>query len=73
MRRIAAAPYEQVLEERVVFGTPAEIVDTFQGYQEELGVTGVVMEVNYGGQIPADRVVNSLRLMSDQVMPAFKG
>ena len=73
MRRIAAAPYEQVLEERVVFGTPAEIVDTIRGYQEDLGVTGVVMEVNYGGQIPADRVVNSLRLMSDQVMPHFKG
>ena len=73
MRRIAAAPYKQVLEERVVFGTPAEIVDTFKGYREDLGVTGVVMEVNYGGQIPADRVVNSLRLMSNEVMPHFKG
>ncbi len=72
MRRIAAAPYEQVLEERVVFGAPAEIVDTFRGYQEELGVTGVVMEVNYGGQIPADRIRNSLRLLSDEVMPHFK-
>ena len=52
MRRIAAAPYEQVLEERVVFGTPGEIVDTFKGYQEDFGVTGVVMEVNYGGPDP---------------------
>ena len=73
MRRIAAAPYEQVLEERVLFGTPAEIVDKFKGYQEELGVTGVVMEVNYGGQIPQDRVNNSLRLISNEVMPEFKG
>jgi len=72
MRRIAAAPYEQVLQERVVFGTPTELVDTFKGYQEELGVTGVVMEVNYGGQVPADRVINSLRLMSDEVMPHFR-
>ena len=72
MRRIAAAPYEQVLEERVLFGTPAEIVDTFKSYQEDLGVTGVVMEVNYGGQIPADRVNNSLRLISNEVMPHFK-
>jgi alkanesulfonate monooxygenase SsuD/methylene tetrahydromethanopterin reductase-like flavin-dependent oxidoreductase (luciferase family) len=72
MLRIAAAPYEQVLEERVLFGTPAQIVDTFKDYQEHLGVTGVVMEVNYGGQIPADRVVNSLRLISNEVMPHFK-
>ena len=71
MRRIAAAPYEQVLEERVVFGTPAKIVDTIKGYQEDLGVTGVVMEVNYGGQIPTDRVNNSLRLISNEVMPHF--
>jgi alkanesulfonate monooxygenase SsuD/methylene tetrahydromethanopterin reductase-like flavin-dependent oxidoreductase (luciferase family) len=72
MRRIAAAPYEQVLEERVVFGTPAKIVDTIKGYQEEFGITGVVMEVNYGGQIPTDRVNNSLRLISNEVMPHFK-
>ena len=72
MKRIAAAPYEQVLQERVVFGTPAEIVDTFKGYQEDLGVTGVVLEVNYGGQIPADQVVKSLRLISNEVMPRFK-
>ncbi len=71
MRRIAAAPYEQVLRERVVFGTPAEIVDTLQGYRQDLGVTGVVMEVNYGGQIPQDRIRNSLRLISDAVMPHF--
>ena len=55
-----------------MFGTPGEIVDKFKGYQEELGVTGVVMEVNYGGQIPQDRVNNSLRLISNEVMPAFK-
>ena len=72
MRRIAAAPYEQVLRERVVFGAPAEIVDTLKGYQQDLGVTGVVMEVNYGGQIPQERVQNSLRLISDAVMPHFR-
>ena len=36
-------------------------------------MTGVVMEVNYGGQIPTGRVNNSLRLISNEVMPRFKG
>ena len=59
-----AASYERVLEEQVLFGTLTEIVDTFRGYQEELGVAGVVIEGNYSGQIPADRLRNSLRLTS---------
>ena len=56
----------------MVFGTPAEIVERFRGYQEDFGATGVVMEVNYGGRIPYDRVRNSLRLLSEEVMPHFK-
>ena len=33
--------------------------------------TGVVMAFNYGGQISADRLNNSLRLISDEVMSEF--
>ena len=72
IRRTANTPYSEVLQQRVVFGSPEEIVERFQGYQEDFGVTGVVMEVNYGGRIPYDRVKNSLRLISEQVMPHFK-
>ena len=72
IRRTANTPYADVLRQRVVFGTPAEIVERFKGYQEDFGATGVVMEVNYGGRIPYDRVKNSLRLISDEVMPHFK-
>ena len=72
IRRTANTPYSDVLQQRVVFGTPAEIVERFQGYQEDFGATGVVMEVNYGGRIPYDRVRNSLRLISEEVMPHFK-
>jgi hypothetical protein len=30
------------------------------------------MECNYGGRIPYDSVCNSLRLLSEKVMPHFK-
>ena len=72
IRRTANTPYSDVLQQRVVFGTPAEIVERFRGFQEDFGATGVVMEVNYGGRIPYDRVKNSLRLISEEVMPHFK-
>ena len=32
---------------------------------------GVVLEMNYGGQLPNDRLINSVRLLADKVMPNF--
>ena len=40
--------------------------------REELGITGVSLEMNPGGQVPYDRVVNAIRLLADKVIPKFK-
>ena len=40
--------------------------------KEELGLDGVVAELNAGGLIPEDRVARSLRVLTEQVMPAFR-
>ena len=37
-----------------------------------VGITGVSLDVNPGGQIPYDRVVHSIRLLTDKVIPKFK-
>ena len=71
LRRVAATPYEEVLRTRVVFGTPEEVTERFKAYQEDFGATGVVMEMNYGGQIASERVNNSMRLLAEKVMPNF--
>jgi alkanesulfonate monooxygenase SsuD/methylene tetrahydromethanopterin reductase-like flavin-dependent oxidoreductase (luciferase family) len=62
---------EQVLQ-RVAYGTPEAVVERLQAYKEALGITGVSLDVNPGGQIPYDRVVNSMRLLAEQVIPQFK-
>ncbi|MDH3598573.1 MAG: LLM class flavin-dependent oxidoreductase [Candidatus Tectomicrobia bacterium] len=72
LRRVADSSYDDLLKQRVLFGTPEAVVDRLQRYQEELGLTGVVAEVNYGGQIPYDRVLHSIRLLTDKVVPKFK-
>ena len=72
MHTMANTPYSEILANRVLFGTPDEIVDRLNGLQEEFGITGLVMECNYGGRIPYERVINSLRLLSEKVMPNFK-
>jgi hypothetical protein len=41
-------------------------------YREKLGITGVSLDVNPGGQIPYDRVVHSIRLLTEKVIPKFR-
>jgi len=72
LQRTAATPYEEILKQRVMFGTPEEVVERLQAYQEQLGISGVVLEMNYGGRIPYDRVINSMRLLAEKVVPKFK-
>jgi alkanesulfonate monooxygenase SsuD/methylene tetrahydromethanopterin reductase-like flavin-dependent oxidoreductase (luciferase family) len=66
----AELPYEELIK-RFLYGMPEEIVDRLQEYQETLGITGVSLNMNVGGQIPYDRVVNSLRLLMERVAPRF--
>ncbi|PKB70665.1 MAG: hypothetical protein BZY87_09040 [SAR202 cluster bacterium Io17-Chloro-G6] len=72
LRRIAATPYDEILKQRVMFGTPEAVTERLQEYQEKLGISGVVLEMNYGGRIPYDRVINSMRLLAEKVAPKFK-
>jgi alkanesulfonate monooxygenase SsuD/methylene tetrahydromethanopterin reductase-like flavin-dependent oxidoreductase (luciferase family) len=72
LQRMVSVPYDDILKRRVMYGTPEAVVDRLQEYQEELGISGVVLETNYGGQIPYDRVINSIRLLTEKVVPKFK-
>jgi alkanesulfonate monooxygenase SsuD/methylene tetrahydromethanopterin reductase-like flavin-dependent oxidoreductase (luciferase family) len=72
LQRRASVPYDDLLKQRLLYGTPEAVVDRLQAYQEELGISSVVLEMNYGGQIPYDRVINSIRLLTEKVVPKFK-
>jgi alkanesulfonate monooxygenase SsuD/methylene tetrahydromethanopterin reductase-like flavin-dependent oxidoreductase (luciferase family) len=69
--RLSSQNYDQVLT-RMAYGTPEAVVERLLEYREALGLTGVSLDVNVGGQIPYDRVVNSIRLLTERVIPKFK-
>jgi alkanesulfonate monooxygenase SsuD/methylene tetrahydromethanopterin reductase-like flavin-dependent oxidoreductase (luciferase family) len=71
LRRLSDVSYDEVLH-RVAYGTPEAVVERLLEYQEVFGITGVSLDMNPGGQIPYDRVVNSIRLLAERVMPKFK-
>jgi alkanesulfonate monooxygenase SsuD/methylene tetrahydromethanopterin reductase-like flavin-dependent oxidoreductase (luciferase family) len=70
--RLAGLTYEQILQTKVVFGSAAELVDRLKQLEEELGLDGIVAEMNAEGLIPAGQVMQSLKILSHDVMPAFK-
>ena len=71
LKASSSVTYDELLQ-RVAFGTPQAVVERLEEYREQLGITGISLDVNPGGQIPYDKVVNSLRLLTEEVMPHFK-
>jgi alkanesulfonate monooxygenase SsuD/methylene tetrahydromethanopterin reductase-like flavin-dependent oxidoreductase (luciferase family) len=68
---MAALSYEDIVARKVAFGTPARVIDRLRQLQEELGLDGIVAELNPGGLIPAEFETRSLRLLAHEVIPAF--
>jgi alkanesulfonate monooxygenase SsuD/methylene tetrahydromethanopterin reductase-like flavin-dependent oxidoreductase (luciferase family) len=65
--RLATMTYHDVVRERVVFGTPEHVAKRLQILQETCGLSGFIMEANVGGRIPPGSVVQSIRLIGQEV------
>jgi alkanesulfonate monooxygenase SsuD/methylene tetrahydromethanopterin reductase-like flavin-dependent oxidoreductase (luciferase family) len=70
--KMQSIDYEEVLRERMIVGTPAGVIDKLQKVREELGLDGILAELNPGSLIPHERVMTALRLLCEEVMPRFK-
>ena len=71
LKRSSEVTYDELLP-RMAFGTPETVAEKIQQYREDLGITGISVDVNPGGQIPHDKVMNSMRLLAEEVMPRFR-
>jgi alkanesulfonate monooxygenase SsuD/methylene tetrahydromethanopterin reductase-like flavin-dependent oxidoreductase (luciferase family) len=69
---LAGLSWEQILKNRVALGTGPGLVDRLGELRHELGLTGIVAELNPGGRLSPEQIQRSLRIMTQEVMPAFK-
>jgi hypothetical protein len=69
--RLQHIEYEEVMRSKIITGTPAMVVDRLGQIKEELGLSGILAELNCGMRIPHHQVVNSLNLMCQEVRPHF--
>lgn len=70
-RRLQALTFEEVARDKAIVGTPAQVRDRLMALREELGLDGILAELNCGGEVPRDQVLSALRLLCEEVMPAF--
>jgi alkanesulfonate monooxygenase SsuD/methylene tetrahydromethanopterin reductase-like flavin-dependent oxidoreductase (luciferase family) len=71
-RRLQETTFEEVLSEKVIVGTPEMVIERLGGIASELDLDGILAELNCGGQVPREGVIKSLKLLCDEVMPAFR-
>ncbi len=70
--RLAGLDYQEILDKKVIFGSAEGLIDRMTFLQEELGLDGIVAEMNAGNLIPEDKITQSLKILTHKVMPAFK-
>jgi alkanesulfonate monooxygenase SsuD/methylene tetrahydromethanopterin reductase-like flavin-dependent oxidoreductase (luciferase family) len=70
--RLSQVSYEELLTGRVAYGTPEMVAEKLAHLRDTLGVAGVIMEPNVGGYNPPERVLNSIRLFAQEVVPQLR-
>ena len=70
--RMASLSYEDILEKKVAFGTAKSVIERLRWLRDELGLDGIVAELNPGGRIPLELETKSLELLARDVVPALK-
>ena len=72
MRRVdqlRSLRYEDGLRNHALVGTPEAIAERLKTLRREIGLTGILAELNCGGLIPHQQVVSALKLLCEEVKP----
>jgi len=72
LQRLENLTYDEALQGQVLIGTPASIIERLRDLQDELGLDGILAELNTGGLIPHAKVMSAMRLLCTEVMPRFR-
>jgi alkanesulfonate monooxygenase SsuD/methylene tetrahydromethanopterin reductase-like flavin-dependent oxidoreductase (luciferase family) len=74
MRRVdqlRSLRYEDGLHNHALVGSPAAIAKKLLALQQEIGLSGILAELNCGGLIPHEQVLTAMQLLCEEVKPHF--
>ena len=70
--RLSSVTYDELLSDRLAYGSPDDVVRLLKEIIEEMGLSGIVAETNVGGLVPREKVAESIDLFCKEVVPALR-
>jgi alkanesulfonate monooxygenase SsuD/methylene tetrahydromethanopterin reductase-like flavin-dependent oxidoreductase (luciferase family) len=74
MRRVhqlRSLDYDAAIRTNALVGTPDTVTEQLSTLQREIGLSGILAELNCGGLMPHQKVVGAMRLLCQEVKPRF--
>src|SRR5437899_2253765 len=74
MRRVEQlrrVDYDEAVRTNALVGSPDTIAEQLRALQTEIGLSGILAELNCGGLIPHQRVIKAMQLLCEAVKPRF--
>jgi alkanesulfonate monooxygenase SsuD/methylene tetrahydromethanopterin reductase-like flavin-dependent oxidoreductase (luciferase family) len=71
LETVRTITYDEVLRDKVVVGSPERVTDRLLQLRDELGIDGILAELNFGSNIPWQMMMRSLQLLCEKVRPHF--
>src|SRR5579864_240023 len=71
VERLEALTYDEALATQVLIDEPDGFIARLREVDDEIGLDGILAELNCGGHIPQARVLNALKLLCEEVKPRF--
>ncbi len=70
--QISSMSYEELVKSRAALGTVPTLIERLKTLRDELGLDGIVAELNPGGLLSMEKMKRTLRLLTMEIMPAFR-
>ena len=70
--RLNNITYDDLLRDRLAYGSPETVVKKLKHLIDTLGLSGVIMESNVGGAVSPEQVLHSIQLYAQEVAPALR-
>ncbi len=67
--KLGSMSYDEILGELTIYGSPESVIERLLALREALGYSTLAVWMNVGGRIPHERVLGSMRLFAERVVP----
>jgi alkanesulfonate monooxygenase SsuD/methylene tetrahydromethanopterin reductase-like flavin-dependent oxidoreductase (luciferase family) len=69
---LATMTYDRAIEGSVMIGTPDEVTRKIESLRDDMGLDGVLLELNCGGKVEHAHEMEALRLLCQEVQSRFR-